>query len=388
MVYSVTILDPDGNPVSGVRVQIKKGNSTKGTGNTDSSGTYSKEIATGDYTVVLKFPTGINFYYDEEQLVLSGYAPNLTVQLIRSPSDDAMEDLQVLNGGLAYVLYEGPTRVSLGNTKPYYSSANGNNCFFVFVPQTAGTYTVMINDNRIKLSSWATTAYQFEQVDAVDSNNMLTISIQEGQVGHVRYVIGLEVVAGIGSATVICTRIGDPGFDISAQPWSEDWKSDYVPSPITLDADKTITYVDIHGKTQDYPVFFNEDDQFYHLGSVDGPVLYVNLGMDAPYVSFKKMIFGDGAAGGAPFRRYFFDENNQFIKKEDYTDVMSVYIQAADPTTGLYPLTQDLCYMIRSGGANWWDPEKPTYVFKTPEGDNDLTVNPELGWLFAVCTVQ
>ena len=389
MVYSVTILDPDGNPVSGVRVQIKKGNSTKGTGNTDATGTYSKEIATGEYTVVLKFSTDMPYYYDESALVLTGYEPNLTVRLIRSPSDDDMDTLQVLNGGSAYRLYEGQTRVSIGNTKPYYSSSYGNNCFFIFVPERSGTYQISLSNNSVKLSSWATTVYQFHQVDAVASDNTLTVDIKDGQVGHVEYVIGLNVDGGASAVTVNCIRIGEAGFDISAAPWSEEWRTDYVPAPITLDmTGKEICYVDITAEASEYRIYYNSTDRCYHLDSVNGPVLYVNLGMDAPYVSFKRMIFGDGTAGGAPVRHFFYDENGAFVKKEDYTDCMSEFINCADTATGLYPLTEDLVYIIQNSGTDWWDPEKPTYLFKDANGDPDLTVNREISWMFAVCTID
>lgn len=126
---------------------------------------------------------------------------------------------------------------------------------------------------------------------------------------------------------------------------------------------------------------YSEADGYYHLNSADGPVLYMNLGEDAPYISMYRML-GYTGFGGTSLNRSFYDENGEFVKKEDYTECMCSYVECIDEATGLYPLTEDLIYMVQNGGEykGWWDEENPSYMFADLEG-----FNPAIGWMFACC---
>jgi hypothetical protein len=72
--------------------------------------------------------------------------------------------------------------------------------------------------------------------------------------------------------------------------------------------------------------------------------------------------------------------------KEDYTDAMVAYALHADPTTGAYPLTDDLIYMIQHGGdfKGWYTPGSGTYLFE----EKEIQVDPQLIWMFAVCYLK
>ena len=135
--------------------------------------------------------------------------------------------------------------------------------------------------------------------------------------------------------------------------------------------------MDIKGTTEANQVVYNETDGYYHYGTADGPVVYMHLGKKAPYVSLQTVIQGDGPMGGAPIRRYFFDENGDFIKREDYSEILTKYFENMDQNLGVYPLTQDLIYILQNGCCGWWDAESPDYIL---EG-----CNPEIGWMFALC---
>ena len=121
-------------------------------------------------------------------------------------------------------------------------------------------------------------------------------------------------------------------------------------------------------------------DGFYHLGTADGPLMLIVLGKEAPNQSLEIMINGDGLAGGSPLRHYFYDADGNFIKKEDYTNIMQTYFEAMDEKTGVYPLTADLEYMIKNACSGWWTMDDPNYIF---QGANE-----EIGWLFACCYIQ
>lgn len=381
--YTVTVVDSEGSPVSNVTVML---NTTIFAGVTDETGKISYETTSGTYTVTL---AGTNAYYNKSAALLTANVPDLVIKLAAEVDPDKTMALYNINpnGGednVAYILPVGTTHVELGTGKSYYN-ADSNSCFFVFVPEEAGTYRVTVDNAGADIAAWGTPFNIFLQEKAsANEDNSLQYSVQEGQAGNMDYVLGIEVVDGITDVAVTITRIGDAGFDISAVDFDTAWRSDYVPTAFTLTlADgETLTYVDIvNGKAEDYVLVLSETDHFYHLGTADGPVVYLNLGYDAPYVSLQKMIRGDASGfGGAPLRKYFYDENGVFLKKEDYTDCVNTYINCMDASTGLYPLTKDLAYALQNGGESWWDPASPSCII---EG-----ANPDIAWLFACCYAE
>ena len=56
-----------------------------------------------------------------------------------------------------------------------------------------------------------------------------------------------------------------------------------------------------------------------------------------------------------------------------------------DSKSGLYPLTEDIVYMVQSAGTYlcWWDIDNPNYLFEEVPG-----LNPDSAWLFACCYIQ
>ena len=91
-------------------------------------------------------------------------------------------------------------------------------------------------------------------------------------------------------------------------------------------------------------------------------------------------IYVDGTAGGAPIRRYFYDENGAFVKKEDYTGTLEEYFTCAGITDatkpGYHALTGDLAYILQNGGAKWWNSTSPDCI------ETLVAANPEYAWLF------
>ena len=88
---------------------------------------------------------------------------------------------------------------------------------------------------------------------------------------------------------------------------------------------------------------------------------------------------------------YFQNEDGTYNRREDYNQCLLDYIGTwdenakkyttegcIDRNSGLYPLTEDLKYIIQQHGkySGWWDIEDERYIF---EG---ITVNEENAWLF------
>ena len=70
-----------------------------------------------------------------------------------------------------------------------------------------------------------------------------------------------------------------------------------------------------------------------------------------------------------------------FVKKEDYTDILTKYFENMDESLKIYPLTKDLIYIIQNGCKNWWTPDSAD---KMPAFDG---CNVEIAWMFALCYV-
>ena len=60
------------------------------------------------------------------------------------------------------------------------------------------------------------------------------------------------------------------------------------------------------------------------------------------------------------------------------------YGACADPTYGVYPLNEDLRFVVQTAGEyyGWWNSASPNFWLGSVEN-----LNPELGWMFAVCYV-
>ena len=65
------------------------------------------------------------------------------------------------------------------------------------------------------------------------------------------------------------------------------------------------------------------------------------------------------------------------------------YIEHIDEATGLYPLTEDLKYILQQRGdyAGWWNPGSGIYLFVDENRVPLDGVNHEIAWLFMCCYV-
>ena len=139
--------------------------------------------------------------------------------------------------------------------------------------------------------------------------------------------------------------------------------------------------MDLAASSDAVKAVYNEKDGYYHLNSADGPLLYVSLGSNARYVSMYVML-GLTGVGGTSFTQTFYDAEGKAVRREDYTTCMQAYATYADSTYGVYPLTEDLAYMLRQGGdyKGWWKQDSGNYLFTDVEN-----LNTENAWMFAVC---
>ena len=376
--YQVKVLDGEGNALTtGVIVKFLKDGQQVAMQPVNGEGIAAKELDKGDYTVELTFTNSeLSGYYDASLAVLSSDKTALELKLIPSLGTVSYD---LVAGGEDYTAY----LVNAGSTYLPVKATVRN--YFMFNPEQAGTYKISVDNDAIKVGYYGSPFF-VQEVSALDVvDNTITLSISESALGG-SYVLGLDGADADTNAVLSVVRIGDPQETISDKPWTE-YKTTHTPSPYTLNLNgKTLKYIDIKGKTEDAKIVFNDTDGFYHFGSAEGPVVLMQLGKDAPYFSLQTVIEGDGLGGGSPIREYFFDGNGtdveNFIKKEDYTEILRTYFENMDPDAGVYPLTKDLEYIIKNGCKQWWDKDDPDY------SEFSITdCNPEIGWMFALCYV-
>ena len=365
--YSVTVFDNSGSPLANTLVRFVSGGANAAAVLTDASGIASTSLPAGTYTVSLAFRQS-GSYYDTGLAVVTEAAPNLRIRVTNAKLDTSSSVKTYM--GEMYLLSEGSTYVrDMQDNAPN---------FFIFAPDRSGTYRFSTSNASAVISFWGNnTAYIQDMTASTDYSavtNAFTRNIKEGSLES-KYII---CVTGASSCIIDIVRIGDAVLDES-DIVPEIYKAQTAPTKQSTPSG-TKTYIDLSAATSACQIVKGSDG-YYHLNSASGPILYVDLGTNAPYISFYNML-GYLGYGGTSFSRTFYDENGKAAYREDYTECMMSYVEAIDGTQGVYPLNDDLIYMIQNGGEHkgWWDSESPSFMFA-----GVANFNAEIAWMFACC---
>lgn len=368
--YTVTVVDYNGAAQPNVVVQFLKDGAVVALQTTDAAGNAKAALDQGNYTVALAFSAAGN-YYDESLAVLTAETTSVRIPVAKGISGE-IEELYV---GNAY-------RLSLGGTYVEGMQSNVTN-YFIFTPTQSGLYRFTTSNPAAVISYWGASVHVINDItETTDyADNVFTLNTKENNLGS-EYIIG---VTGASECVIEITRIGDAVLDETDIP-PEIYKAKTTPKAftLTLNPGQSLVHVDVTAATENYQLFLGADG-YYHIGSETGPVMYVDLGPNAPYVSFYKML-GYTGHGGTSFSKTFRDESGNYIRREDYTACMCQYVECVDEEGyGVYPLTEDLYYMLRNGGEHygWWDSTHPNYLFTETEG-----LNTEIAWMFCCCYIQ
>lgn len=365
-VYTVRIVDEAGKPMAGVAVQILQDGVSQAAGMTGENGTFQATLAGGTYQVRLAF-TETGLYYEEVTAVMTAKKPDVTITVTKTvPGEGVVDHWMLGNAG----------SVDVGSTYVTMQSDVVN--YFLFAPEQSGTYQFTTSDPAAIISYWGTESWPSDLTETTDyADNKFTLSINESRLGQ-SYVLG---VSGAEDCILIITRLGEAAFDPTELPYT-DYEAKTPPTAFTLKEDGSkLNYVNLAATTASYSLVKGSDG-YYHIGTADGPVMYMNLGANAPYLSVYMMCGGNGQTGTALRYNDYTDPLN--IIKEDYTECILEYGACIDPTYGVYPLTDDLMYMLKMGGTHlgWWDSENANYLFADVEN-----LNTEIAWMFACCYV-
>lgn len=367
--YQVKVVDALGNPYTeGVVVQFMPNG---GMQVVNAEGIAAKDLEDGNYTVELTFTDDkAEYYYDKTDLTLSADKKELTVVLAKLPVtgssltiNDAPVDAAAVGLGCTYVTLKKDTRN-----------------YFLFTPTMAGTYEFSLPGSTATLGYYGAPHF-VQSHHAADEpvDGKFTISIKSGMIGTGDtgtsvYVLGVDAGANE-SATLAIQRIGEPEWDVSDEPWTT-YQTTSELSQYTLPAGSSLKEFDL--KASGYTLV-KDDKGWYHLDSATGPLVVMLLGEKSTYLDDFKTIVDKSRVG-----KYFYDEDGKFIRKESYNECLTEYIAVMDEKAGVYPLTDDLKYIIQQRGDHygWFDEEGTQYLFRDQNGEYLKGINKEISWLF------
>lgn len=384
--YNVTVVDAFGNPYTdGVIVRFMQNGQQVSMQVVDENGKVSKDLEKGDYTVELQFTDkDASFYYDQTDLNLSADKTALEIVLYNAVSGEPAS----LN---AYSLLTGSNKdqpaynVGVGGT--YVELIPGERNYFLFAPTQGGTYEFSVQGANAAIGYYGATHFVQEHSAAEVVDNKFTSSIKDSMIGTngtgtTVMVIGLDAGTDETSAILTIERIGDPQWDVTDEPW-QIYQPTIELQPYEHKA-KGLGEFDLKAATGTYNLVLGSDN-YYHLDSQDGPLVLVRLGKAAGGVkyldTFQTILEHSGIT------KYFYDEEGNFLKKESYDQCLIEYFDYMDEDTGLYPLTEDLKYIIQMRGDHygWFDQNSPGYIFFDGNNNPIVGINHDISWLFMCC---
>lgn len=380
--YKVSVVDALGNPyTSGVVVKFMQNGQQAAMQVVNEQGIAEKAMPKGDYTVQLQFTgSDVEYHYDEAALKLSAEQTELEIVLSYKQSGEGQTLAVQGKERDAYPVTAGCTYVELDKEDRSY---------FLFTPTEAGTYEFSVIGSDAAIGYYGAPHFVQEHSAAEVVDNKFTMSIRADMIGTSNtgttvMVIGVDA-AQEENAILSVARTGDPKWTVEDEPWTV-----YEPTaklaPYTPPAGIKLGEFDLTAASDAYNLVLNENDGFYHLNSADGPLVLVRLGKNAEVkylASFETILEHSGVS------KYFYDDNGDFVKKESYDDCLRKYFENVDEATGLYPLTEDLKYIIQQRGdhSGWWSEDEALYLFKDENGVKVPGINADIAWLFMCCYI-
>ncbi len=376
--YGIWIVDGLGNPLSDIIIKVfKDGNQIK---IYQYKGEYlTLDIARGNYTIELDLSMLQKSYdYDKSLLVLTPDKKNTTIRLFESLSEPTD------SGYVGYPIEKDYDLYSIGVGSYYVDLTPNDYTFFVFRPTAAAVYTITYeSDTDLKVSYHGGSFFiQGSDISGdIDSMNIyetgLAFSVYSGNVG------GDMVFAVWSSNAESCVlnieNVGDPGTRLEDEPWTPYLEDDaMINKQLAVSKDGTYTAIDLTDMS--VSAVFNAADGYYHLGSIDGPIIFIDLTTDSKYISSIQTICANQRMGA-----YIYDADGKVAEKRSYNELFIQYGMPSDTTSVdepiRIPLTKKLAEAIREfgGRSGWWGENPDVNIFnKVLLG---ASYNQEYAWL-------
>lgn len=376
--YKVSFVDAVGAPVtSGVVVKFMQNGTQAGMQVVNEAGVAEKTLPKGDYTLELQFTDSETKYkYDESKMSLTGGQTEVEIVLTQALGENK-QPLTVGGDELeAYYVTVGGTEITLTDSRSYY----------LFAPTESGTYEFALAGSDAAIGYYGAPHFVQENSAAEVVDNKFTISVRPdmigtGNTGTSVLVIGVD--AGEGNGVLSITRIGDHQWTVNDEPWIT-YEATTAPTAYTLPEGAQLGEFDLTAATDAYKLV-KDSSGFYHLDSADGALVLVRLGKAA---TVKYLDPYETVLEHTGVNCYFY-EGDKFVKKENYAQCLSDYIACVDEKSGLYPLTDDLMYIIQMNGnqQGWWELDN-NYIFLDDSGNPIPGINKDISWLFMCCYMK
>jgi len=226
---------------------------------------------------------------------------------------------------------------------------------FEFEPEEPGSYIFEIADANAKIGYWGGGRF-FVSDQTENKSNKLEFKVNQAPGPSI--MVG---VSGVEGAFAMNVSAGE----YEAPPVVENIMYENVHTPVKYTLpDYSLRSVNVtDGKPQKAVL---DSEGYYHLDSVDGPVLVVDLTGDDVNLQV--------AMSTGNIAHYEKNEKGQTIRKIDYRDALTAYLSVSDG--GCYPMTEDLAQIYQNYGADagWY--LESSFIFQGVIPDED-------GWLFA-----
>lgn len=377
---SVWIVDGLGNPVSDVYVRVMKGDEKVKTLAYDGKFlriTGLEEAAS--YTLTLDLSSlGDDYVYDQASAVITPDSPCAMIRVYREPkkSDSLFVGGKVNKDYSAYRLDgAGSYRLTLAPNAETY---------FIFTPDAAAIYTLTYAaSTTLSIEYRGSSFYVWDHDMAPESEgfsvyeNGIATSVYPTDLGGDRvFAIKSE---GATECVLNIRNAGDPGSRLADEPWTpylEDEET--VANQLAQKPEGTYTALNLYDLT--VSAHYNEADGYYHLGSVDGPVIYIDLTSDSKYISSIQTICAHQRMG-----IYVYDDFGGLLEKRSFNELFLQYGMPSDTTPVTspirVPLTQKLADAVKSYGdkVGWWNPESAQNLFT--QSLPSAIYNEDFAWL-------
>ncbi len=385
--YTVSVVDAAGNPCAdGIIVCFMQGSSQVKMQKTDANGSVLVDLEDGDYTVELKFvDESVAHYYDTSDLTLTKNKKSLTITLYNALSGQpeslfAPSLLQEEQKDMpAY-------HVGVGGT--YVELTPGERNYFLFTPTEAGLYHFSVQATDAVLGYYGASYYVQDTSISQPEGGIIEVNLKPSMIvgGTNSLVFGLDATGTSTTAVLTVQRAGEHLTGDEDVPY-QTYEPATPPTAYTLPADTKTVDFDLTADSYDLVL---GADNFYHLDSADGPLVLVKIAKDSGGSQYLAPL--EEMATKAIIGKYFYDDNGKLLKKEAYNQCIQDYAACADEATGLYPMTEDLKYIIQQRGDHygWFDIERlgRGYVFTDENGNPVPDINPEISWLLFSCYIQ
>ena len=386
--YKVTVVDGLGEPYTEkVIVKFMQNGTQVAMTNINAEGVATKDLPAGEYTLeIATTESGMSCWFDQENAVLNADNTQIEILMAYTAAGEATSVTANVPGTETSKDYQA---YSVGTGSTYVTLTPGDRTYVLFTPTEGGIYEFTVN-GEAQIGYYGAPHFIQSQSVAEVVDNSFTMSINnsgintESLTGTTRLVIGLDAAEGEEGAVLNIRRTGDTEWSIEDEPWTT-YQNKWEITPYTLPADVSLKTFELTAPSFAYKLVLNETDRCYHLNSADGKLVFVQLEKECYGISLKNMvgeiIYQDGVlmqSGTAPFRYMYSNGQDDFFK-EDYTDALRQFVTNRDAATGVYPLTEDLYYILQKGieFMGWCNPESSNYRFA--ELPN---VNNEISWLF------